>query len=112
MDFSSSNVDDCAEEWSSKDDGWIIFVFSNVNNLKVYVDKMIIYFDRDFSYYSFNLSKCLICHLELNVYWFQRHGSEQEPIGDCGHYVDARSGVASSLIEVISLYGAIDAWHS
>ena len=73
MDFSNSNVDDCfngAEERSSKDDGWIVFVFSHVNNLKVYVGKMIVYFDRDISYYSFNLSKCLICHLELNVCWF------------------------------------------
>ena len=70
MDFSSSNVDDCfngAEEWSSKDDGWIVLVFSHVNNLKVYMDKMIIYFDKDVSYYTFNRSECLICHLELNV---------------------------------------------
>ena len=70
MDFSSSNVDDCfnsAEERSSKDDGWIVFVFSHVNNLKVCVDKMIVYFDRDISYYTLNLLECLICHLELNV---------------------------------------------
>ena len=43
VDFSGSNVDDCfngAEERSSKDDGWIKFVFSHVNNL----------------------SECLICH--------------------------------------------------
>jgi len=72
MDFSSSNVDDCfdgAEERSSKDDGWIILVLPHVNNLKVCVDKMIVYFDRDISYCSFNFSKCLICHLELNVGW-------------------------------------------
>ena len=34
--FSGSNVDDCfngAEEWSPKDDGWIVLVFSHVNNL-------------------------------------------------------------------------------
>jgi len=70
VDFSSSNVDHCfngAKERSSKDDGWIIFVFSHVNNLKVCVDEMIVYFDRDISYYTFNLSKCLIYHLELNV---------------------------------------------
>ena len=73
MDFSGSNVDDCfnsTEEWSSKDDRWIIFVFSNVNNLKVCMNKMIVYFDRDISYYTFNLSEYLICHLELNIYWF------------------------------------------
>ena len=73
MDFSGSNVDDCfngAEQWSSKDDGWIVFVFSHVYNLKVCVDKVIVYLDRDISYCSFNLSKCLICHLELNVCWF------------------------------------------
>ena len=73
MDFSSSNVDDClndAEERSSEDDGWIVLVLSHVNNLKVCVDKMIVYFDRDISYYSFNLSKSLIYHLELNVCGF------------------------------------------
>ena len=35
VDFSGSNVDDCfngAEEQSSKDDGWIVLVFSHVNN--------------------------------------------------------------------------------
>ena len=73
---------------------------------------MIIYFDWDISYYSFNFSKRLICHLEMNVCWFQGHGPEQEPIGDCGHDVDARSGVTSRLVEVVSIYGAIDAWHS
>ena len=44
VDFSGCNVNDCfnsAEERSSKDDGWIVLVF--------------------------NLSECLICHLELNV---------------------------------------------
>ena len=38
MDFSGSNVDGCfngAEERSSKDDGWIVLVFSHVNNLKI-----------------------------------------------------------------------------
>ena len=38
VDFSGSNVDDCfnsAEEQSSKDDGWIVLVFSHVNNLKI-----------------------------------------------------------------------------
>jgi len=73
VDLSSSNVDGCfngAEKRSSKDDGWIILVFSNVNNLKIYMDKMIVYFDRDISYYTFNLSECLICHLELNVCQF------------------------------------------
>ena len=37
MDFSGSNVDDCfngAEEWCPNGDGWIILVFSYVNNLK------------------------------------------------------------------------------
>ena len=59
MDFSGSNVNDCfnsAEERSSKDDGWIVL--------------------------AFNLSECLICHLELNVCWFEGHGSKQELIGD------------------------------
>ena len=54
VDFSSSNVDDCfnsAEEMSPKDDGWIILVFSHVNNLKICMDKMIVYFDWDISYY-------------------------------------------------------------
>ena len=53
VDFSGSNVYDWfngAKERSSKDDGWIVLVF--------------------------NLSKCLICHLELNVCRFQGHGSE------------------------------------
>jgi len=40
------------------------------------------------------------------------HGPEQEPIGDCGHYVDARSGVTKRLVEAVSIYGAVDAWHS
>jgi hypothetical protein len=38
VDFSGSNIDDgfdSAEELSSKDGGWIIFIFSHVNNLKV-----------------------------------------------------------------------------
>jgi hypothetical protein len=38
VDFSDSNVDDCfsgAEERSPKDDGWIVLVFSHVNNLKI-----------------------------------------------------------------------------
>ena len=73
MDFSSSNVDDCfnrAEERSPKDDGWIVLVFSHVNNLKICMHKMIGYSDRDISYHTFNLSECLICHLELNVYRF------------------------------------------
>jgi len=38
VDFSGSNVDDCfngAEERSPKDDGWIVLVFSHVNNLKI-----------------------------------------------------------------------------
>ena len=38
VDFFGSNVDDCfngAEERSSKDDGWIVLVFSHVNNLKI-----------------------------------------------------------------------------
>ena len=37
VDFSGSNVDDCfngAEERSLKDDGWIILVFSHLNNLQ------------------------------------------------------------------------------
>ena len=37
VDFSGSNVDNCfngAEEQSSKDDGWIVLVFSHVNNLQ------------------------------------------------------------------------------
>jgi len=76
------------------------------------MDKMIIYFDRDISYYTFNLSECLICHLELNVCWFEGHGSEQELIGDCGHYLDARSGVAKCLVEVVPIDGAMNAWHS
>jgi len=73
MDFSGSNVDDCfngAKERSPKDDGWIVLIFSRVNDLKVCMDKMIVYFDRDISYYTFNLSKCLIYHLELNVCQF------------------------------------------
>jgi len=47
VDFSGCNVDDCfngAEERTPKDDGWIVLVF--------------------------NLSECLICHLELNVSQF------------------------------------------
>jgi len=39
VNFSGSNVDDCfngAEERSPKDDGWIILVFSLVNNLKIF----------------------------------------------------------------------------
>ena len=38
VDFSGSNVDDYfngAEEQSPKDDGWIVLVFSHVNNLKI-----------------------------------------------------------------------------
>ena len=38
VDFSSSNVDDCfnsAEEQSPNGDGWIVLVFSHVNNLKI-----------------------------------------------------------------------------
>jgi len=38
VDFSGSNVDDCfngAEERPPKDDGWIVLVFSLVNNLKI-----------------------------------------------------------------------------
>jgi len=53
VDFSGSNVDDCfngAEERSPKDDGWIVLVFSHINNLKVCMDKMIVYFDRDILY--------------------------------------------------------------
>jgi len=37
VDFSGFNVDDCfngAKERSPKDDGWIILVFSHVNNLQ------------------------------------------------------------------------------
>ena len=37
VDFSDSNIDDCfngAEERSPKDDGWIVLVFSHVNNLQ------------------------------------------------------------------------------
>ena len=48
VDFSGSNVDDYfngAEELSPKDDGWIVLVFSHVNNHL----------------------ECLICHLKLNV---------------------------------------------
>ena len=47
VDFSSSKVDDCfnsAEEQSPKDDGWIVLVFSHVNDH----------------------SECLIFHLELS----------------------------------------------
>ena len=39
VDSSGSNVDDCfngAEERSPKDDGWIVLVFSHVNNLKTF----------------------------------------------------------------------------
>jgi len=39
--------------------------------------------------------------------WFRTRAD-----GDCGHYVDARSGVARRLVEVVPIYGAIDAWHS
>ena len=38
VDFAGFKVDDCfngAEERSSKDDGWIVLVFSHVNNLKI-----------------------------------------------------------------------------
>ena len=38
VDFSGFNIDDgfdSVEEWSSKDDGWIILVFSHVNDLKI-----------------------------------------------------------------------------
>jgi len=72
VDFSSSNVDDSfdsAEEQSSKDDGCIVLVFSHVNDLKIGMDKMVVYFDRDISYYTFDLLECLVCHLELNVCW-------------------------------------------
>jgi len=72
VDLSGSNVDDgfdSVEEWSSKDDGWIVLIFSYVNNLKICVDKMVVYFDRDIRYYTFDLSECLVCHLELNVCW-------------------------------------------
>ena len=37
VDFSGSNIDDCfndTEERSPKDDGWIVLVFSHVNNLQ------------------------------------------------------------------------------
>ena len=37
VDFSGSSVDDCfngAEERSPKDDGWIVLVFSHVNNIQ------------------------------------------------------------------------------
>ena len=37
VDFSGSNIDDgfdSVEEWSSKDGGWIVLVFSHVNDLK------------------------------------------------------------------------------
>jgi len=72
VDFSGSNVDDSfdsVEERSFKDDGWIVLVFSHVNDLKICMDKMVVYFDRDISYYTFDLSECLVCHLELNVCW-------------------------------------------
>ena len=39
VDFSGSIVDDCfngAEERSPKDDGWIVLIFSRVNNLKIF----------------------------------------------------------------------------
>ena len=38
VDFSGSNVDDCfssVEEQSSKDDGWIVLIFSHDNDLKI-----------------------------------------------------------------------------
>jgi len=38
VDFFGSNIDDnfdIVEEWSSKDDGWIVLVFSHVNDLKI-----------------------------------------------------------------------------
>jgi len=38
VDFSGSNIDDnfdSVEERSSKDDGWIVLVFSHVNDLKI-----------------------------------------------------------------------------
>jgi len=38
VDFSDSNIDDgfdSVEEWASKDDGWIVLVFSYVNDLKI-----------------------------------------------------------------------------
>ena len=98
MDFSGSNIDNCfngAEERSSKDDGWIILVFSHVNNLKVCVDKMIVYFDWDIRYYSFDFSKCLIYHLKL--------------ISDCGHYVIVRSGVVECLLKRVSVDCALNA---
>ena len=64
--------------------------------------KMVVYFDRDISYYTFNLSEGLVCHLKLNVCWLKGHGSVQELIGDRGHYVDARSGVAECLLKGVS----------
>ena len=92
MDFSSSIVDDrfdSAKLRYSKDDGWVVLIFSHVNDLKICMDKIVFYFDKDISYYTFNLSKCLVYHLELNVCWLKGHGSIQELIGDRGHYVDA-----------------------
>jgi len=38
VDFSGSNIDDSfdsVEEQSSKDDGWILLIFSHVNDLKI-----------------------------------------------------------------------------
>ena len=38
VDFSGSNIDDgfdSVEEWSSKDDGWIVLVFSHINDMKI-----------------------------------------------------------------------------
>ena len=64
---------------------------------------MVIYFDRDISYYTFKLLECLVCHLELNVCWLKGHGSVQELIGDCGHYVDARSDVTMCLMKGVSI---------
>ena len=72
VDFSCSNVDDGfngAKEWSSKDDGWIILIFSHVNDVEICRNKMVVDFDRDISYYTFDFVKCLVCLLELSVCW-------------------------------------------
>jgi len=70
VDFSCSNIDDGfngAEERSSKDDGWIILIFSHVNDMEICQNKIVIDFDRDISYYTFDFVKCLVYHLELSV---------------------------------------------
>ena len=99
VDLSRSNINDHVrgvDEWSSKDDGCIIFFFQDH---EIGIGKLIMYSYHDIFSYPLRKLDWLVHHLQLHVRREQRFITKQIFICYLGHYVDPWSNVAEGLVE-------------